>query len=662
MKKIKYILIFIILFRGINSFAQEKVEVISSVSQNNNEIIVKWYGKHVYTNSSVDIFRTDADKENWTKLNSTPINKKAQIPQSLIAKDEAFNPIANSISGKPEDLNGFLILIIMIKSVEYTEFADFLGIQYHDKTAIKGKSYKYKIVNASGKTMGISKTITYNNFEKINAPDSCKIDVKEYIPLIAWKPNTNKFFGYYVYRSNEKGKEKTRITKQAIIVAKNDKGEYPKYNFNDDTMSIGDVYYYNVVGIDYFGQESKLSKELIAVIKDETPPSPPASLKATVTGKHIQLFWETTNSPDLAGYNVYKSLKRDTDYVKVNSNLIDKKFQIFNDTASDIGVLYYKVASVDTAGNEAFSYVRPVDITDVFPPETPKNVICTADTGIINISWKANQESDLMGYYIYRTITKTSSNNYTLINIDPITENKFSDTLPKLARNKFYYKIVAIDTSYNRSGYSDFAVIGMPDVTAPKKPIIKSITVTDNHLQVEWFQNFEIDLAGYNIYRQAKGDTTNKAKKLNISPINKDITVFTDLFAKPGIEYRYTIIAFDTSGNKSNSSDAFPAVLPSKTTNNLSFANFKILHQKGKKQVKLLWKIKRPGNIKGYIVYRKEATNARLKPITGLINNQEEFTDKGTQNNKSYTYQIRAFLNNNLVIKSKEKTVNINIK
>ena len=661
MNKIKNIILLLIIF-SLSANAQERIKVISSVSENNNEIIVKWYGKKVFTANAIDVYRTDANSENWKKLNSSPINKQTIIPQSLIAKDEAFTAIANSVSGNIDDINGFVVLIVMIKSVEYPEFADFLGIQYYDKTAVKGKSYKYKITDTNGKALGISDKITYNNFEKLNSPDSCRIDVKDHIPLIAWNPNSNKYFGYYVYRSNEKGKAKTRITKQAIIVAKNEKGEYPEYNFNDDTMNIGEVYYYNIVGIDYFGQESKMSKELVAVIKDEVPPRAPASVNANVIGVNVKLFWESPVIPDLAGFNVYRSMSKTDGFVKINKELIDKNYRSFSDEVDDVGVQYYKVSSIDTAGNEAFSYVRPVDITDVFPPTTPTNVICTADTGVINIFWKASEDSDLKGYFVYRTISKTDESNYVLINPDPITENKFSDTLPKIARNKFYYRVVAVDTSYNRSDYSDFAVIGMPDVTPPKKPIIKSAKADGDKLIIEWFQNFEPDLAGYDIYRKAKNDTVNKKEKLNVSTISKKSIVFTDIFAEKAIEYQYSIVAFDTSGNYSEFSDFYSAILIDTAKISKDFSNFKVNYNKNKKLVKLSWKIKNLNNIKGYMIYRKEGFAGQLKPLTGLINDTE-FNDKKINTKKSgtYTYQVRAFAKTGMIIKSEIKEISIDV-
>ena len=663
MNKLIIYIVLLVFALSFNINAQEKVNVISSVSENNNQIIVKWYSKTVFTDNAVNIYRTEASSENWEKLNSSPINKKTTIPQSLFDKDKSFAAIENSVYQSANEINGFLVLILMIKSVEHPEFADFLGIQYYDKTASKGKSYKYKITDISDNILGISKTIKYNNFEKINTPDSCKIIVKEHIPLISWEPNKNKYFGYHIYRSKEKGKEKIRITKQAVIVAKNDKGEYPEYNFKDDTMQIGKTYYYNVVGVDYFGRESKPSKELVAIIKDETPPSAPASINANVVGTDVELFWESPVITDLDGFNVYRSKKKSEGFTKINTELIDKNYRSFNDKLNDIGVVYYKVSSIDTAGNEALSYVKPVDITDIYPPETPKNVICSADTGIIYIQWKANQESDLMGYYIYRTVRKSSDNSkYVLLNSEPIINNRYNDTLPKQARNKFYYKIVSVDTSYNKSNYSEFAVIGMPDVTPPKKPIIKSVKIDGDKLIIEWFQNFETDLEGYDIYRTAKNDTIKEKEKLNINTISKKSIVFTDIFAEKGIQYQYSIVAFDTSGNFSEYSDLYSAILIDTTKTAKDFTNFKANYSKNKKQVKLSWKIKNVNNNKGFIVYRKEDSTRQLKPITGLISDTE-FNDKSINTKKSgtYLYQVRAFTKQGAIIKSDIKEIIIEV-
>ena len=71
----------------------------------------------------------------------------------------------------------------------------------------------------------------------------------------------------------------------------------------------------------------------------------------TVTAQ-IALSWSTGGSPNIAGYNVYRSTTSGGPYAKVNTSL-DPNMS-FMDTAVQDGVTYYYVTtSVDTSGNES---------------------------------------------------------------------------------------------------------------------------------------------------------------------------------------------------------------------------------------------------------------------------------------------------------------------
>jgi hypothetical protein len=78
------------------------------------------------------------------------------------------------------------------------------------------------------------------------------------------------------------------------------------------------------------------------------------------------------------------------------------------------------------------------------------------------------------------------------------------------------------------------------------------------------------------VYLKAKNDTIAQNEKLNINTISKSVIVFTDLFAEPGVQYTYLIVAFDTSGNYSEFSDVYQAVLLNKNKNEFALSNFLI--------------------------------------------------------------------------------------
>ncbi|MFH2095088.1 MAG: hypothetical protein ABIJ16_05255, partial [Bacteroidota bacterium] len=468
MNKIIYIILLISLFNHA-AYCQDKVKVIAAVSEDNSGIIVKWYGEFVYFDEAVNLYRAEEGTESWIPVNSSPISKKEAIDPSLIAKVDLFKNLDNIIKGKKsKEIEGFMRLVLVVKSVEYPEFSDYLGIQFIDKNASKGKSYLYKLTFASNeKVLGISEPVSYTQYKPLDPPDSVRFEINKYVPLIGWEPAPNKYFGYAVYRS-ENGGESVKISPQPIIPSKDERGKYAMYHFHDDTMQVGRKFIYNVYGLDYFGRESEASRDLVIEILDKTPPPAPYLVKPEVTGKTVQLYWENMNADDLAGFHIYRSNDQYGDYKPVHSGVIPKDIQIYLDTVSQTGVVYYKVASVDEAGNEGISYSVPAEILDVFPPAAPVQVICKADTGKIHLSWKANTETDLMGYYIFRTIDRGVDSRYMLLNANPVLENQYTDILPKEAKNKFFYKIVAVDTSYNRSQMSRFAQATMPDVMPPK--------------------------------------------------------------------------------------------------------------------------------------------------------------------------------------------------
>ena len=70
------------------------------------------------------------------------------------------------------------------------------------------------------------------------------------------------------------------------------------------------------------------------------------------------------------------------------------------------GLYVYRVRTIDAANNESVwsqsEAFPPVHIFDVTPPETPKIASVLAGEGSITITWRANHESDLKEYRVWR--------------------------------------------------------------------------------------------------------------------------------------------------------------------------------------------------------------------------------------------------------------------
>lgn len=654
MKNIKTTIVLLGLLVSNLLIAQEQCKVIVSTTEA-SEIWIKWYSEYVYFDYPVFLFRQQEGSTEWKYIET--FQRGAGLSNEILQKDKILEVLQNSIMGaRAKDLDGITLLILMLKSVEHPELSDFLGIQYIDKTSVLGTKYRYQVCksnNPNQTQLGMSELIATAKFVEQLPPADIKAWQNEYNVDFSWSPDENQFMGVNVYRGTN-GENKQLITKVPVIHSVDEKGNYPDVFYTDDSVEMGGEYHYILKSIDYFGRESKASYELVIKIKDITPPTAPSKLAIAVAGKQVQLYWENENTPDLEGYRVYRLDPNNLEYISLNDKLIPKKLQSFSDTVPQIGIYNYKVATVDASGNEAFSYEYPADVKDVFPPAIPQNLVAVSDTGTIHLSWDKCTDADVMGYYVYRSVNNNPTA-YMLLNAKAFVENQFTDNIPKQARNNFSYKVVAVDSASNKSGYSSPVYTQLPDVTAPDVPLIKTVTRQNNSLVVEWFPVYDNDIAGFNIYRYADKKSPEMAEKINTELISK-LTVFTDRFADYNTTYKYYIVAVDINGNFSAPSQAYaaPRLLP--PPSEIEFEKFNAIYKHRKNQIELNWKVNVPDDIKGFVVYRKTETQKQFTPLSGLIT-ESEYKEKLKSETGTYQYRIGALGSDGAMYYSEPKEI-----
>ncbi len=111
------------------------------------------------------------------------------------------------------------------------------------------------------------------------------------------------------------------------------------------------------------------------------------------------------------------------------------------------------------------------------------------------------------------------------------------------------------------TGYTDYGSIGQftmvgtlgsvnpPDGTPPAAPTGLSATVTEPDVLLAWTANTEADLAGYTVLRSENGGPS-----IELGPVGANVTTFIDT---PGAgDFSYTIVATDSSGNRSSPSNS----------------------------------------------------------------------------------------------------------
>lgn len=665
MKKLIFIFTLSVLCFGFSRqvFAQVDTAGVVFVSNDyrlatSDAIVVKWLANKVYYPNGFDVYRQEVGQSDWLKLNKTAIQVKKQVPLQLELKDTDTKTLLNYVLDmKYEDFQKNLVRVfVAIKAVEQPLFAEVLGIIYYDESAQKGKSYRYKVVGntaTSSETIHISKAITSADYFPTSEVKNIVTERKRKSVEINWTVENDRFYGVYIYRKSSTESDFVKITDKIISVTKapNEAGEmaFPKIFFEDRNIQKDLNYSYKLVPVDYFGQEGTMSKAFDLVAKDFDAPLPPFNVRPDARMFDVTIKWQSENDPDIHGFNIYRRKHFDDAKVRQNVLPLPKTDTVFTQKSEITGGFYYSVSSVDLAGNEAFAPDVFIDVHDLTPPAIPQNVRVTSDTGKVILKWDAVKDADLWGYFIHRSLNDENNldNEFIVVNTDPILTTEYTEFLPAKVKNKFVYKVVAVDSSYNRSKASELSIIQLPDVTPPLAPFIKNVHTDHQNIKLEWLKYHEEDLAGYHIYRSTDSVTFTQ---ITITLLPPTTITFEDKTPLVGKTYFYYVKAQDVSGNISAPSGIYKAMCDASENGNqkahhkeLALLNLKTKVNKKKATLKMTWKNPVLEQFVGVVVYRGTSSE-NLKPITGTLK-EAGYSDSSLMKGEKYIYQLRSYDN-----------------
>lgn len=646
---------FIICFSWFNvsiSFSQSSRVLVQNAKGNSFAsftLNVKWYNQQLIYKKGVNIYRKETGESDWTKLNISPILIQPTVPPALLQRDEdlqMFVDMAKEMNVAEED--GFLLLSLFGKSFQSADYSRLIGIQYDDRTAAWGKTYQYRVMKLEGNKeieLAVSPIIKAGDYEQEDSIQDLSIALEKNIARMKWREEEARYYGVNVYRSTKTNPEWSKVNPTPVVQSESEEGPKAEIMFEDDSLKEGTVYYYRLAGLDFFGEETALTASREIRVGDLTPPPPPMNPKKSVKMLNVSISWNTQSVSDLAGFHVYRSNKSDGQFVRISNILIPKTETIYMDPVPQPDFYYYYVAAVDNSGNESNSFTVLAEVQDVIPPLPPSKLIAKADTGKVILSWKANAEPDIMGYHIFRAISEASDSQFVLINSEPLTDTTYTQVFAKNASNKFLFKVIAVDTSFNRSEPSESVSARMPDITAPITPVIKNIIVRGDSLIIQWLANPEPDLKSFTLLRSEK----NVKEEMHVvsGSIDPKARQYSDTVYVSG-KYYYQLQAVDESGNRSSLSELFPIIKSSAFR--FTFSEVKGKYKKLKKSVFLAWSVK--GAAKGYSVFRKKIGEETVwKPLTSLIKSNE-FVDMSTVSKSMYQYQVRAYSQSGEVVVS----------
>lgn len=144
--------------------------------------------------------------------------------------------------------------------------------------------------------------------------------------------------GYLVYRRTSQ-EDWQRLTPEPLALSR----------FQDIAVQNEVEYTYMVRAVRRLGRDVLISLDSPArtvVAQDLTPPPPLTNLVAVPTAKGVELRWDPSPAPDLAGYRVYRRRVGEAKPVRLTPALVNKPY--FVDTQAIKGqTYYYSVTAVD---------------------------------------------------------------------------------------------------------------------------------------------------------------------------------------------------------------------------------------------------------------------------------------------------------------------------
>ncbi len=654
-------LFIILLFVPLLVFSQKgntQGEIFCTVDYNGKQMIrVKWLYNSIYEPKGFDLYRQKEGSGNWVKVNSQPIvpNKNLSASSKLDNECKDFHKALvqtpfDSLKSNP------VRIFFLIKSIYVNELAEIFGIAYNDEGVSNGETYIYKLT-LTGQTEAItqSRPIKMQSYQKVGSPADLKSKRSKKHIDFNWKPDIYSYYAVDVYRKKVDETDFVKITKLPRAIQADEARKYSAEKsvfYQDTSIKYDDNYIYKFKAIDYFGQESEFTEEISVPAVDLIPPEAPFNLNpiASSLNGFVRLEYQLVDEPDLVGANVYESPNPEkVEFKKVNSSVIPKGQLNFVHSNLSVGGHYYLVTSVDIAGNENRSDVVFTEVRDITPPEKPKGLSSESGEGFITLKWNANTESDLAGYHIERAIKKDSEKNgsYVSITKDPIKVLTFTEKLARNVKNEFVYRIVAVDTNFNRSKPSENTLAKMPDVVGPMQPLIKSVACDTVTAVITWLPNVDLDLQGYNVYRRLFSDSLS-LEKINFSLVPKTVSSYTDRSLKAGTSYEYLIEAVDEADNKSpRSLPYFAKTNQAELTGKISIESKKINTKKA--TITIEWKLENKNDIKGFVVYAKN-DKGLYKPASGLLVENKAVIK--TEGNNYTEFYIKAYTKDGRFIES----------
>ncbi|MDZ7659251.1 hypothetical protein [Fodinibius sp.] len=380
-------------------------------------------------------------------------------------------------------------------------------------------------------------------------------------------------------------------------------------------------------------------------------PEPPENLTVKNEGYSVTVKWEYpkmgADDDKVIRFNLYRQYPETEQVELINDDIIIRRSNISS---------YQERFQTEELGREMRYFISAIDITgqpgppsekvthyikDDIPPSVVSPVNAEYIDNKIEITWPVSPETDLEGYYVYKS--QDIRQGYKKLNSVPVAplETIFRDS-SITEGNRYFYKITAVDNAGNESPKSAAAMRHIADSEAPVTPSDLELSVTDDkRIRLDWNLSPRAeDLSRFIVLRSRLGtDNSESYTQLTgrgfIQNTFEDVGEADQGFAE-GAFYRYGIVAADSSRNFSDTTFAkiqVPDLTPPQKPSFVRADNDDGI------RVNVSWNNTGSGDAVGYIAYRQPLDSSVTK-IKELPISENSFRHEKVTIGKKYRYGI----------------------
>lgn len=629
----RYLLTYLLILTGLTGFAQQRTGLVVAVpGEENSSVRVKWLTPELISRAGHNVYRRPTGGGDWTKLNATPLTVGAEpLDPALVAADSSLR-IARDLALRQDfdRLPPLAKVNFLTAAVTVPEFARFLGIEYADRTVVPGTRYEYEVrVRQGGGESAVGRTAAVALDDDPGYPNAPPL-TGEYDPetktvTFDWPHRPADVFAYHIERLTPD----TRLNPRPIIVLNNNASEGPRFSDEDPGSSRSNRY--RLLAIDYFGRVSPKSTEVTVELPDLSPPAPPTDPASdnSVDGV-VTLSWAASPDDDVVAYRVARTSDAAVPAITVGRVAVPTT-TFRDDQFPGYGYYYYEIYAIDAAGNEsALPLYHIANATDLKPPSPPSGVSIDARSGAIELNWSPNQEGDLAGYLVFRSMDVKGTGTWAALHVEPFAGTTFTDDLPPTRRNIMIYHVIAMDTTGNRSEPSAIVRAAMLDEVPPPVPFLRSVRTSGDSVFLTWEPVTEGDLRGYRLERSMDGTYQ------EISRPDGAREAYVDAGVPPGARLQYRLRSVDTTGNVSAPSEPLSATVPL-VGNATGEFTLEGKYRRRDEGVQLRW----AGPVGKSYVFRRRGSSGRFQPLDVTVAGNDYFDKPGA--NGRYDYFIKTY-------------------